>query len=238
MDILIQARSTSTRFPGKIYMELQPAPEGGKPCTVLDQCYSSCALLCRTHILGPTNDDKLRDYCTDRKYPYLTGPLNNVLTRYIESVDKLNCDYAVRITSDCPLISVAQLFYMMAQVNRYHLDFCTNLPTTDGFDIDILSYRGWHWLHRNATTDEDREHVTSYLRRPENLKAFIDAGHSYLNYVDPVSVMNLPKISVDTQEDFDFVKYLHNDLLIRSKTTLPGEGAHGYVAGKSGSSPS
>jgi spore coat polysaccharide biosynthesis protein SpsF len=233
MHILIQARSTSTRLPGKIFKELAPG------VTVLDQCYQTCHSICATTILVPNNDLQAKEYCTAHKYPFLDGPLNNVLTRYMEAIDKLNCDYAVRITSDCPLIPVAQLFYMMAQVQQFKIDFCSNLPTVDGFDIDILSFRAWHWLHKNAKSDVDREHVTSYLRAPEHLKEFIKAGMSYMNYVDPVSVLpTIPKLSIDTEQDLAFVSAVHNNLLSRSKTILPGEEAHDQLERKSGDSPS
>jgi spore coat polysaccharide biosynthesis protein SpsF (cytidylyltransferase family) len=136
-------------------------------------------------------------------------------------VNHLNCDYAVRITSDCPLLSQAQLFFCMAQTQRHHLDWCTNLPTTDGFDIDVLSYRAWHWLDKEVVDEKDREHVTSYLRTETGRRAFMAAGHSWMDCIDPITVLNLPKISVDTQEDLEFVRKVFKDLQERSRINVP-----------------
>lgn len=216
--IAIQARSTSTRFPRKIF-----APTAGKRMLdwVIDVSrdsatwvsrHSRTKINCRVAVLYPTGDsDIVRAFKSDDVL-FVDGDEHDVLSRYLKAQKQTDADYIVRLTSDCPL----SLDYMISKhINLstiYSYDYLNNSDedfrfVADGYDVEVLSARALDWLSINATSPEDREHVTTAIKRvfPKQLaKAFVYAK------VATMSKHLGPKMSVDTQEDLDRVNsYLH-----------------------------
>ncbi len=214
--IAIQARSGSTRFPGKIFKIIGNkscldhvifAANSAKTHLVKNMTYK---IECEVAVVYPDNDSAVSSVLLGRKdvlcFP---GPEQDVLTRYHKAMQIMNADFVVRLTSDCPLI----LDYMISKhVNTaifQNYDYVNNVDekcrmVADGYDCEVLSKKALNWLNKNAIDNGDREHVTTYLRafRPSNLSmAFVPMK------IDTSEI----KMSLDTEEDLERIrKYFHN----------------------------
>lgn len=216
--IAIQARSTSTRFPRKIFAStkgkrmLDMVIDSARKTAQHVSRHSRVKIQSKVAVLHPTNDDEIvRSFRADDVI-FLGGPEHDVLTRYVDAQKATAADFVVRLTSDCPL----SLDYMISKhinlATIYSYDYVNNIDeqcrfVADGFDVEVLSARALDWLNANSKTPDDREHVTLAIRKafPKQLaKAFVYAK------VATASKHLGSKMSVDTQEDLDRVNsYLH-----------------------------
>lgn len=197
--ILIQARSTSTRLPGKVLKEFEPG------WTLLDQVVAQCrttGLLCV--VVCPTNDVAINDFCRNRRIPYYEGSEQDVLSRYYDAATAYKAKWIMRITSDCPFVPVAQMHYLAHLAVKDQLDWATNLPTIDGWDIDLVSYKLLTYLHGSVTDYSQREHVTSFLHA--NRSTIHTLGYRCSFYQEALPLSKMPKLSVDTLEEWTALK--------------------------------
>ena len=199
---MIQARMTSTRFPGKVLKTI-----AGKPMLwyVVNRVRTAKKI---GDVVVATStdpsDDFIEDYCKSNKIKYFRGDLDNVLKRYYETAKKFNADAIVRITSDCPLIDGKLIDEGIKEFMRSDCDYLSNTVKRTfprGFDFEIFTFDALNAAFKNATKEPEREHVTPYIWRnhPEDFKIKyfkreIDKSHF--------------RITVDTPEDFELVKIL------------------------------
>lgn len=216
--IAIQARSNSTRFPKKIFEFI------GKRRVldhVIDRARSAAnhamrhpkdrdpPIRCNVAVLHPEGDTELVKAFQGSDCFFIGGPEQDVLSRYVKAQQVTGADYIVRITADCPLLLdyVIVKHINVATFNR-DIDYVSNVEEScrsaaDGLDCEVISKRALDWLDKNATSSEDREHVTTALRRerPKNLsQTFVSTK---------LDTSNL-KMSIDTPEDLERIrKYYH-----------------------------
>lgn len=212
--IAIQARSTSKRFPGKIFESignkrvLDHVIEKANSAATHVNRHCKTPMYCRVGLLIPYADKELYKNLKYSDCLIVEGPEDDVLARYIEAQRVTKADYIVRLTSDCPLL----LDYVISKhINVCVLegyDYVSNVEelcrtTADGFDCEILSKEALAWLGDHATGD-DREHVTPLLRRarPRELRQAV-----VMSKLDT----SLMKMSLDTPEDLEEIRrYYHN----------------------------
>jgi spore coat polysaccharide biosynthesis protein SpsF len=144
---IIQARSTSTRFPGKVLAELY------KDVTVLDVLIARlrlCANLdeitfkCTNNkgviIAIPNNDCDLYERCYENEIPYFKGSKNNVMERVLNCAEEYGADIIVDITADCPFVDTYHVDALISMVKEGYYDYASNIdPRTwpDGFDVQV-----------------------------------------------------------------------------------------------------
>lgn len=219
--IVIQARSTSKRFPGKIFERI-----GSKQILqhVLDACYNSAAyvnaytnkhgIVCGVSLAVPFGDALMVPYS---KHDIIQGPEDDVLRRYALAQEKLQADYIVRITSDCPFVPPYVISKAINLAVQDKLDYLTNADprfrtSPDGHDVEVISKRLLSWLDETVRDETDREHVTTYLQRsmPEWATKADIIGFADLREI---------KLSVDTKEDLDRMIEMFNRLYSVIKTS-------------------
>ncbi|MAH48274.1 hypothetical protein CMI37_20790 [Candidatus Pacearchaeota archaeon] len=157
----IQARSTSERFPNKSNM---PFGRNSVTGNVIAQALRVAPWLSKfvdLHIcLLVPYDDELKQ---NKKIAVIEGDESDVLSRYIEAHNRYKPDYVVRITGDCPWITS----HIISKIVRAGIirgsDYTSNVlirTFMEGLDCEMLSNRLLLWLHDNASTPFEREHVT------------------------------------------------------------------------------
>jgi spore coat polysaccharide biosynthesis protein SpsF len=160
-------------------------------------------------VIIPFGDEETHTYCVQRNLPYFEGDLKDLVDRHYQAAKTYLASNVVRITSDCPMFSEAALMYMLYCHEKNELDFTTNFTTcADGHDIDIYSMKLLTYLHKNS---KEREHVSL------DLKLDIEKTCSEwktLVYKEFYDKSWFPKISIDTQEDFDRVNQLLNQRVV------------------------
>lgn len=204
----IQARSTSKRFPRKVFEKI-----GNQTMLqhVVNQCKRASEYLGKirtpidvtTALLVP-HGDEITQKAERLAVQIVEGPEDDVLTRYVDAAQKFSADFIVRITADCPLIPpyLISKHVMLAVENNY--DYLSNVfeesrTAPNGFDCEVMSSQLLAYLNQYAMTKEYREHVTLMARKEPPRSAKLGCVVSFLNLSD----INL---SVDTPEDLDRVR--------------------------------
>lgn len=173
--IFVQARLTSSRYPKKVIANL-----GGK--TVLDHVVDNCkATGFKTFLLVPDYQKKEFDevYEFGKKVQVYPGSENDVLERFYNCALDNKVKNIVRITGDCPFIKPKMIVHMVKEYKDKNVDFISNVAynnygesltfTPSGFDIEIFSFNAIALANNLAESIDDREHVTSWMRK--NLKS-------------------------------------------------------------------
>ncbi len=204
----IQARSTSERFPRKVFEHI-----GGKTMIehVIDAAFEASTYMNRytdktkrltsVALVVPQGDPLVSAY--RRRLRVIEGPEQDVLRRYAIAADRASADYVVRLTGDCPLSPSFLITSMVkvALVNGY--DYVSNVgddrTAVDGHDCEVISEKLLKHLDENAKDPAEREHVTLAARK--NPPDWAMRGH-VVGYLD----LSRLKLSVDTPEDLERVR--------------------------------
>lgn len=162
---IVQARMGSSRLPGKVLKELGNSTVIGTLLTRLSRSKTIDKIVVATST--HKQDDVLAHYVNGLGYECIRGSEEDVLARIHLAATHAGAKHIVRITADCPLIDAQ----VVDDVVRKHLgdenDYTSNTsPPTfpDGFDVEIVSFYALLEACENATSSNDREHVTPYIR--------------------------------------------------------------------------
>jgi len=224
--LIIQARNNSSRLPYKVTKKiydkttLEYLIERVKKCKNLDDI-----IICTTiHII----DNTICDICEKLNIKYYRGSEENVLNRYYESALITDASVIVRVTGDCILIDPQIIDNIILEFKNNVCDFmdtfyhgsgkgcCAGFP--DGSNPEIFTFKSLQEANLNATTEEEKEHVSGYIIKNMNCK----------KYNIPININNYSNInfetlhlSLDTQDDFILIeKILKNFYVDNSNFTI------------------
>ena len=199
VNAIIQARTGSTRLPGKILKRLGDV-------SVIERLYSrvkQTAGLDGIVIAMPQGegDDALAEHVRQFCPNIFRGAEADVLARYAGAAVAYPSDLIVRITSDCPFFDPDILAQMLVAFHQQKPDYMTNsldphLPR--GLDADVFTAKAIHAAAKQATAAHQREHVTPFIY--QNLDLFDVVGFSATpdNYADL-------RWTLDTPEDWTLI---------------------------------
>src|SRR5580704_10934624 len=124
---ILQARTSSSRLPGKVLLPLAGAP------MILRQIerVARAARIDRLVVATSENpsDDDLAAVVADAGVRVHRGPLRDVLARFIGALDAHGpADHVVRLTGDCPLADPAVIDATIARVVGADADYGSNTP--------------------------------------------------------------------------------------------------------------
>jgi spore coat polysaccharide biosynthesis protein SpsF len=207
----VQARTGSTRFPGKVV-----EPILGRPMFewVVERVAAARGLD-GVVVLIPENDETLRRLCSERGIDHFAGSEADVLDRYHSAAESYRADELVRITADCPLVDPEVVSNLIALYEGRQVEYASvatgAIPARpslnrypDGLDAEILSAEVLSAAWGEARDPFEREHVTPFVwRRPERftlavLEAETDLGEE--------------RWTVDHPEDLAFVRAVYERL--------------------------
>jgi spore coat polysaccharide biosynthesis protein SpsF len=206
----IQCRTNSERLPGKAMMKIG---EDTIIEHVVKSCVSSAKYLnslskynahTRVVLLVPHGDDKLIEHMKS-KVEIFEGSEHDVLRRYIDAAKAYRADYMVRVTGDCFYIPSHTVSRHVKRIVRRHCDYVNNILQRcqpEGWDCEVMSSQLLSWLDDNATTDEDREHVTTFIPKAMKAGCFPKTRFTVSTATDHFDLSHI-KTSIDTQEDYD-----------------------------------
>ena len=197
---IAQARMGSTRLPGKIMMKLDDKN------TVIDYVMNQLrhSKLIDKFVIATTNlreDDIVEAHVKDQKIECFRGSANDVLARYYQCAKKFSIDTIVRITADNPLIDPNIVDLVVEKYKNTKCDFATNtLHRTFpyGTEVEVFSFETLEKTWKNAKMPSEREHVTPFIRDPQN-------GFKLTNTEYQKDLSHL-RYTVDRVEDLKLVK--------------------------------
>ena len=199
---VIQARMTSTRLPGKVLM-----PVLGEPLLLHQVRRLRRAKTLDRLVLAITDqpaDDPLESFARRQGLAVFRGSKADVLARMEMAVSACapESGVVVRVTSDCPLIDPdivdSQVGWFLDHRDRY--DYATigpDLRLPCGTSVEVFTRQALADAHANAVSVHDREHVTPWIKDPEN---------GLRNGITPID-LDAPdvRLSVDEAADFEAV---------------------------------
>jgi len=212
---IIQARMGSKRLPGKVLMDLNGIPmlqyqvDRVVKSKIIDQVVVATSTL--------PQDDEIVIFCKKINIAFFRGSENDVLSRYYDAAIKYKVDTIVRITADCPLINPEVIDRTIELFQNNDLDYAGNTvpPESsqfpDGSDVEVFSMQALERANQEATSKEDREHVTFYFWKSEEKDTFkiaqLGNHENWSKY----------RFTVDYPEDYQVVKQIDKELKRRNK---------------------
>jgi len=200
VGIFIQARSGSTRYPGKIFEGL---PVDGAP-SILEHIYRRLSMVKGFDVISvlvPGSDKRLIDFCRQHDMNYFSGPEDDVRARYRDAAEHYKTDLIVRATGDNPCVDpmiADETIGMLKKRERLDLFSFYNLP----LGVAVEAFRK-SALFRNPPKDhpEYREHVSLHIKQNPSLFRVLHADHPSMDQREM-----LPRLTVDTAEDLAVVR--------------------------------
>jgi len=198
----IQARTSSTRLPGKVLADL-----GGAP--LIQRVYErtrAAALVDEVFVLtsNDASDDGLADVLAGRRIPFRRGSLLDVRSRFLDLAEETRAQFVVRVTGDCPFVAPEFIDLRLGALRALNVDF-VDVDDDEGVagtlgGQDAFSARALR-LSLASGDPRDAEHVASFfltrcdgcLRRAE---------------VDIDDIYRRPglRLQVDEPADLEFVR--------------------------------
>lgn len=185
--IFIQARMSSSRFPGKIL-----APLHGKPILkhVIDRAKQVENAEKVIVLTSPEeSDNPVVAYLEHINCFYFRGDLSNVFERFQSALKVFPCDYFVRVSADSPFIDSKLIEFMINKIKKNDNDIISNVVKRTfpkGQSIEIAKSKTFLSVDRSLLTSEEFEHVFPYFYRNQSCYK-IDSventrDESHLNY--------------------------------------------------------
>lgn len=206
MLAIIQARTSSKRFPKKVLYQINSIPI---IIRVLNNVLKSKLI---SKVIVATSreksDDNLVKLIKKHKNKFYRGDLNNVALRMLNVAKKNKVKYFMRISGDSPLIDYKIIDYAIKIfVKNKNADLITNIfPRTypSGQSVEIIRTK---ILYDNLSSfsAHEKEHVTSYFY--SNNKRF-----KIINFKKKINIYkDLPKLSIDYKSDLKTVMKYFDD---------------------------
>ena len=199
---IIQARLNSLRFPNKILNKIG----NHTALEILIKRLKKSSV--KKKIIIATNSKSVKKIkLIAKKYnlDVFEGDDKNVLRRYFSCSKKFNLkdnDNIIRITADCPFIDSELISRGLRLINSQNVSLVSNtqkLTYPDGLDFSIFKFKLLKKAYKEATSEYDKEHVTSYMYKIRNLKK--------LNIEDTENYSNI-RLTLDTKSDLNFLNFI------------------------------
>ena len=205
--IIVQARMTSTRLPGKVLKTVLNKPLLEYQLERLREVKLADEVIIATTI--NSSDQPIIDLCDCLSIPFYRGSEEDVLSRYYEAAMQFQADTIVRITSDCPLIDPEIIdrvidYYQQNHPNFDYVSNCLGRTYPRGMDTEVFSFKSLDEAFNQATAQGDREHVTPFIYRQ-----FDRYNLGQVNYFQNHSEH---RWTIDTLEDFELIKIIIESL--------------------------
>jgi spore coat polysaccharide biosynthesis protein SpsF len=170
--VIVQARMTSTRLPGKILADVAGRPMLAQELTRLQAMAEASEVMVATTVLS--TDDAVAELALGLGVRCFRGDEHDVLGRYEGAARDARADIVVRITADCPLIDAGEADRVVRALRDAPggADYASNVMRRTfprGLDVEALHRDVLDRTVRLATSRPGREHVTWFIReeRPD-----------------------------------------------------------------------
>ncbi len=161
--VVIQARTGSTRLPGKVLLPLAGAPLLVRMVERVRAAHTPFEIVVAT-TTDPV-DDMIVRLCERHSIPVFRGHPTDLLDRHYQAAAAHRAELVVKIPSDCPLIDPRVIDRVLGAYEP-GLDFVSNLyPATypDGNDVEVMTFNALSIAAKEANKPHEREHTTPFL---------------------------------------------------------------------------
>ena len=208
--LITQARTGSTRLPGKILKEIQGETLLQIHLDRLKKCKNVSEIIVAT--TNNIEDKIIFDKAIEWGFNSSKGSESDVLDRFYQVAKDKKPDWIVRVTSDCPLIDPCLVDEVISFVQENDKDYGSNVLVEnfpDGQDVEVFKFLALEKAWKNANLQSEREHVTPYIRNNSDF----NGGEVFtaINYPCEYDFSKI-RMTVDESKDFDLIEILINKL--------------------------
>jgi spore coat polysaccharide biosynthesis protein SpsF len=216
--LIIQARMSSTRLPGKSMMPLADKPLVYRMVERLKNCKKVDEIVIATS--DQPEDQVLVELAKELGVSYFQGNLLDVRDRYLKAAEKFHADYVIRIPADNPMPDANEIDKLI----EFHLEhnptgFSSNLAQInnsgylDGIGAEMFSAK----LLQESLARSDSETVKEHVHRnffDYLTQTAVDA--SWCPVASPTSPAELRRpdiiLDVNTLDDYHKIKRIYDHL--------------------------
>lgn len=227
--IILQARLGSTRLPRKVLAStggmflyrdyppvtgIVPAVTGTVPAlagtvpspSVIERCLNRLSMAGVGPVILATTesaeDDALVAVARQMRAPVHRGRTDDVLHRVLEAALTFGLEVVIRATGDNPAVDIGAPARVLAALRAASADYACEDGLPYGAGVEAVAVSALGRTAALATSQSDREHVTSYLKhRPGTFRVVRQLAPPALQRPDI-------RVTVDVQEDLDHVRRL------------------------------
>ena len=202
--VILQARMSSTRLPGKVLAIINGQPMILWQIQRIKEARSIDELIVATST--DQSDDALVEFLELNGVLVHRGPIDDVYERFRQVLKRLaNSQTIVRLTADCPFTMPELIDEMVNKFESSDIDYLSNalVPTfPDGLDVEIFTRVAFTKLLELQLSPQEIEHVTLgfYQRQGE---------FRISNFMDSLDRSDL-RWTVDYSEDLSFVRSVYS----------------------------
>lgn len=200
VSIILQARISSSRLPGKVMYSLE-----GKP--VLEHILDRLSMAEQPEeIIVATSTDKTDDPIEElvwrKGIKVFRGSLKNVLSRYYDAAQRYQTAHIMRLCADNPFVDPILIDVGIEQYTAgdYQYFTCENVPL--GLGYWIMPFSELEKAHQNASTPEELEHVVPYTEKTAQSRGKYIYREDYSLYY----------LTMDTPKDWTRVQEIYRGL--------------------------
>lgn len=200
--IIIQARMSSNRLPGKVLTKVKGLSLLDYLLYRINNLNLSLPIFIATS--NDCSDNPIVKYCIDNKIKYYRGDLSDVASRYKGIIQLYNYKYFLRLSADSPLIDPEIIKEHIIKYRITNYDIVTNVferTYPKGQSVEIVNSNLFinNYKYMN---NYHKEHVTTYFySKPDMFKIF------NISINPPLNSFNM---AIDTEYDFNkFVKLIN-----------------------------
>jgi spore coat polysaccharide biosynthesis protein SpsF len=216
--VVVQARTGSSRLPGKVLLPLAGAP------LIVRMLERVLAARTRFDLVVATTDrpedDALADLVRRFGVRVFRGHATDLLDRHYRAGLAARADAVAKIPSDCPLVDPDAIDRVLLAFHAAagRLDYVSNLhPASwpDGNDVEVVRMDALAAAWQEATAPHEREHTTPFVwDRPERFRI----GNVVRDGSRDLSMSE--RFTIDYAEDYAFVAAVYEALFRRDRTVF------------------
>jgi spore coat polysaccharide biosynthesis protein SpsF len=216
--LIIQARMSSTRLPGKSMMPLADKPLVYRMVERLKKCKKIDEIVIATS--DQSEDQVLVDLAKELHVSHFQGNLLDVRHRYLKAAEKFQADFIIRIPADNPIPDSNEIDKLI----EFHLEhnpsgFSSNLAQVnnseylDGIGAEIFSTKLLQESVARSSSDTVKEHVH---RNFFDYSTQTPVDSSWCPVASPKAPAKLRRpdiiLDVNTMDDYTKIKRIYDNL--------------------------
>jgi spore coat polysaccharide biosynthesis protein SpsF len=209
--IIVQARLSSTRLPGKVLLDICGQPMLARMLERLERIQTPAKIIVAT--TTESADDAIVALCSQLEIDVFRGHPSDLLDRHYQAAKYYGATAVAKIPSDCPLIDPTIADSVFDYFVSDDFDYVSNLhPASypDGNDIEVMSMEVLTTAWREAGKPLEREHTTPFIW--ENPKRFRLGNVYWEGAILYGNCSMTHRFTVDYLEDYGFVRRVFEEL--------------------------
>ena len=200
MLVIVQARMSSKRLPGKVLMNCFDRPILKWVIDRVRNCSNEIEVVISTS--NHESDDVIEEYCKNIGVDCFRGSLENVVDRFLKTCVSYHKDKFIRVCGDSPLIDSRIIDKAIEICKKNKFDLVTNVfPRSfpKGQSVEIFSLKTLKKLIKYEINEQEKEHLSLGVYHRKDL-------FTINNFESDLHDYSHIQLSVDTYEDFKLVE--------------------------------